>query len=208
MMKPLIKKKIVVDINDFSVKEIFDCNASLSSYHAVEFLMDTNIKVCLIQADLAEDAENVAKVFKIRCKDTDTVQLVNFDLWLTDNKIVSELYSPFGDIDDTYIIGKFYDWLDLPNSNRVIVYGTSVKCLFGYFLAIAKTFKEDMHTKNFLKNNGMLILNYYDKNFIMRIYHWLICDQYENMMRKIIAYGDELDVMEAEYQMDINEHKG
>ena len=208
MMKPLIKKKIVVDINDFSINEIFDCNASMNSYHAVEFLIDTNIKVCLIQADLNEDAENAAKVFKIRCKDTDTVQLVNFDLWLNDNKIANELYSPFGYIDDTYILGKFYDWLDLPNSNRVIVYGTSVKCLFGYFLTIAKTFKDDIHTKIFLENNGMAILNYYDKNFIMRIYHWLICDPYENMMRKIIAYGNELDVMEAEYQMDITEHKG
>lgn len=208
-MKPLTKSRIIVDIYNGEIIEVYDYKAQISSYHAVEFLTDTTLKVCLIQADLFQDARNSAILFKSKCKDKDDIILIDYDKWEVDYDRYQSFDTPDNYCDDNCTIGEFYDWLhNLPviGEVRYIVYGSHVKHLFGYFLTILGNYETDMHTEQFLKQNGIVILNYYT-NFLTRIYHWLTCDRYEAMMRDMIELGENTDLLQAEQAMDRKQSK-
>ena len=201
-MKPLTEKKVIVDPYNAEIVEAIRFNAPIESHNAVEFLTDKTIKVCLIQADLSEDALNIATLFKAKSTNNTNITLIDYDLWESDNHKYSNIDGMSTYTDDRTVIGEFYDWLSDIDSDRFIVYGTNVKHLPGYFLTINGSYKDDIRTLHFLSNNAMVILNYHSRNFITKIWHWFMSDPYETIMRELIEYGSERKLIEAEYKMD------
>lgn len=185
---------------------VINYHVKMSQYRTIQFLRDANIKVCYVQADLASDAANIAKKLS-QISMVKNISIIDFDQFMYDNANIKDngmIYTLLNNRSsmESYLRTKFFDYLkDLDLINKqAIVHGSTVKYLFGpgMYGKVGLT----MTIPDFMEQSSLFIVDYYDGNFIKRIYHDFTMSLCERRMRNMINMGNNDDLIKAEHDLD------